>query len=804
MKIEDVNVELVKTTEELGSFTSAATEAFEVALDTETYGWENGGTPQLRVISAAMGNPGNERAFVIDCKNIDRKALAGALRGLRAVGWNANYDEPVLDAACGPLHLQWYDAMLVDAVCHQGEVGFDFYRGLAEVAAEKCGLVLEGKGTVQTSFDADSELTDEQVRYAALDAIATLRVAQVLRTHVDKEGLKRAVDLELQARPFLSLMERHGIPIAWDEWRAYIDNVDELLGDSLEKLAALTGGGQADIFSGKEKPLWKPDSPEDVKRALNEWAKVEVEAFFKTKEGKPRLLTRPDRVDKDTLREIGGELVETLLEYRDAKKIASTYGDNLAKWVGEDGRIRPKYLQVIGTDTGRLSSRNPNAQNLTPKLKPYLRPGAGRVFAYADLSQAELRDVAQESGDVTMTKVLREGRDIHVATAELMFSVDMEKTREENPETYDAMRKKGKTLNFGIVYGLGPAALGRSLTLSGVPTTTDEAKGLLSRYLEVYPGVAAWMGERDRFIRTLANNPPEVDLDATFALADMHPRVKAAVRAFKKTHGRNPDDGEVLDEIAPFGTVRRDLSEDLGREPTDQEVEAARVQLLDRIAWVRKFRAPVVLGAGGTPLGFVSKTASGRQRRFQLSVDSFLLSIAMIAAQSRKPGPIALRDAFALRHGVTLSRDGRAVPRDALVKVFEDRKLRREFCDWVLSQVPADARRWLAQKAAGDRISAMGNAYRNAPIQGGVADIVLDAYGRLAEQLRDHRDIWPVQTVHDSIVLECDEADGEKVARMLKTALEQAMAQACPDVPAVADADVRTSLSDGSVIQVIE
>jgi DNA polymerase I-like protein with 3'-5' exonuclease and polymerase domains len=106
----------------------------------------------------------------------------------------------------------------------------------------------------------------------------------------------------------------------------------------------------------------------------------------------------------------------------------------------------------------------------------------------------------------------------------------------------------------------------------------------------------------------------------------------------------------------------------------------------------------------------------------------------------------------------------------------------------------------LARTALADRIGAMGNAFRNAPIQGGVADVALEAYGRLAQVLGSWNDVWPVQTVHDSITLEVDARDAVAVAVALRDAMEAAMAGFCPDVPAVADADIRTSLDDGSVV----
>ena len=787
----------------LAEFLEVFRSGTEQALDTETYGWEDGGDPQLRVVSAAAVVDGAERAWVVDCKDLDRAAVVAGLEGVTASGWNASYDEKVFNIAAGRrTAVVWFDAMLADAVCHQGETGFDFYRGLAQVANELCGIVLDGKGTTQTSYDESTPLSAEQVRYAALDAVATMRVARVVKAQAAEGGLTVADSLEQRARPFLSSMQVHGLPIDWDGWRGELDKLQDGMDGSLAELADLTGGGQADIFSMMEKPTWKPDSSVDVKRVLNEYEPDRVRAYFTKQVGEARLFEKPDKADKDALKSIGGPLCESLLAYRDRKKVLSTYGDNLAEWIAADGRMHPEYLQVIGTDTGRLSSRKPNAQNFTPRLKPYFRPaGEGRVFAYADLSQAELRFLADSSGDEAMLAAFRAGRDIHVATAERMFGVDMEALHDDDPKKYKEYRSKSKTLNFGIVYGLGPGALANTLTLNGVETTPDEAKQLLAAYLAAYPGVKAWLAQRDGFVRSLAANPPQVDLQATLALRDLHGPVKGAVQRFRKAEGRLPDDDELLSAMYPSGRIVRELAERLGREPSDAEVANETAAVRQRITWARSYRAAVVLGTDGSPVGFTSYTKVGRQRRFQVLTDSLLLAMATVVCQSRKPSGTQLRDGFARTRGIELSRNGRSLNRDELAKAFEDRALRRDFVDHVISVSDPGVADWLVRKALGDRIGAMGNAYRNAPIQGGVADVVLDAYGRLWDAIKDRPSVWPVQTVHDSITLECDEDEVDEVAALLKTCLEDAMGALCPNVPAKADADVRTSLDDNDVVR---
>lgn len=827
----EVPVTLVRDRAGVDAFARAVAAAERIAIDTETHSWNSSFHGVMRVLIAAMrDSDGIESCYVVDVRDVDAALLAPILAGVEVDGWNGTFDARVTDDAIfTPANanrphdgrfksIRWYDGMFADAVLHQGVTGFTWFHGLAWATRRYLGFTLEGKGTTQTSFTADDDLSDEQLQYAALDAITTLRVCDHLRGLVEQAGLTRALQLELRARPFLDHMERAGLPFDWVGWKAYLAELSEKKDEMLDRLSQLTGGGQPNIFTGLEIPAWKPNSADDVKAQLNKHCRDLVLQYFENSTGTARLFEKPDKADKDTLKAVGGELCKALLEYRDVEKILSTYGENLEEYRGSDERMHPQYLQIVGTNTGRLSSRKPNAQNFTPRAKPYFRPLMdGRVFVYADLSQAELRFLAQESGDEAMLSAFREGKDIHVATAERMFSVDMADLKDSDPGQFKVFRSKAKTLNFGIVYGLGPAALANSLTLSGVPTSTEEGKALLDAYLLAYPQVAAWLKKRDDFIRSLADNPPQVDLAATLRLKDIHGSVVSAAKAFTKVNGRAPEDDELTERVFPKATLAEALAQRLGREVTADEVDAEFEVRMTEVAWAREFEAPVVLAVDGTPVGFSSFTKVGRRRQFQISTDSLLLSMATMAAQDRVPRPngarragrtpwATARDEFAAANRVTLAKpSGEVLDRDTLKKVFEDRELMRSFINMYLSKVGADARNRWVQGAARDRISAMGNAFRNAPIQGGVADVALAAYGHLFDEVLDagsaFADVVPVQTVHDSITFECNEADAPALARLLKTVMEKAMSNLCPDVPAVADADIRTSLDDKSVLE---
>ncbi len=424
-----VPVCVIRDAGQLAALHRALADAVALAIDTETHV----ASGALRVVSLATRSAaGTEQAWVVDVRDVAAPKLAPLLVGHVADGWNAAFDAAVLDAAvfepagvAPSERLGWWDAMLADALLHQGRSGFGFYHGLAWATQHYLGVEAEGKGTTQLSFDPTSELTDEQIAYSASDAVATLWVADRLRTELADAGLWEVAALEMAARPFLDRLSRTGFPFDGPGYRAFLDQQAHALRHCVTELAELTGGGQTNLFSPDLEPAWNPASEPQTKQALNRHCPALVEAYFQHTEGHGRRFQASDPLTAAVLAEIGGELAETLVRYRHHAKLVSTYGESLLGHVGADGRIRPQYLQVVGTSTGRLASRLPNAQNLAPETKPFVRPAPGRVLVHADLSQAELRWMAQVSGDPVLQAALHGGGDVHVATASAMFEEDV-------------------------------------------------------------------------------------------------------------------------------------------------------------------------------------------------------------------------------------------------------------------------------------------------------------------------------------------------------------------------------------------
>jgi len=195
-------------------------------------------------------------------------------------------------------------------------------------------------------------------------------------------------------------------------------------------------------------------------------------------------------------------MIPVFLEYRQLYKLVSTYIDALPKSVGEDGRVHSTF-NVEGSATGRLSSTNPNLQNIPIRseiggeIRKAFVATKGKILLKADYSQIELRIMAHLSKDPNLTKAFKDGIDVHVATAAKIFKVSIEEVTKEQ-------RNVGKTMNFATLYGQGPRALSQQL---GVDFAT--AKTYIEEYFAGFPKVKLWMqqtlefGYKNGYVETL-------------------------------------------------------------------------------------------------------------------------------------------------------------------------------------------------------------------------------------------------------------------------------------------------------------
>jgi len=325
------------------------------------------------------------------------------------------------------------------------------------------------------------EVDRERIReYAVEDADVTWQLKNVFEPLLRKEGLDRlAKEIEMPLISVLAGMERDGIRIDESVLKKYAVSLRETI---------IRLEGEIYSLAGQE---FNISSPKQLGEILFVRLRLDDNARL-TK-------TRQYRTDEEVLQRLTSKhpVIAKVLEYRGLRKLLSTYVESLPELVDRrTGRIHTTYNQAVAS-TGRLSSTNPNLQNIPVRdeegreIRKAFIPEAGKIFLSADYSQIELRLMAHLSGDSGMISDFLSGQDIHAATAAKIFGVPVgDVTRE--------MRARAKTANFGIIYGISAFGLSERLTIG-----RKEAKELIDGYFNSYPGVKAFMDDSIRRAREL-------------------------------------------------------------------------------------------------------------------------------------------------------------------------------------------------------------------------------------------------------------------------------------------------------------
>ena len=307
---------------------------------------------------------------------------------------------------------------------------------------------------------------------AGLAAWTGLMSIDPVLKRLDEEGMKALyLDVEMPLTAVLASMENEGILTSRDELVRY----SEMLGARVDELTQ-------EIYeeAGEE---FNINSPKQLGVILFE--KMKLPGGKKTKTGYSTAADVLEKLAPDY------KIVANILEYRTYSKLKSTYADGLQTNIESDGKIRTTFNQTI-TATGRLSSTDPNLQNipmredLGRKIRKCFYPAEGCVFVDADYSQIELRVLAHMSGDEKLIEAYREAKDIHRTTASQVFHVPFD-------EVTDQMRRNAKAVNFGIVYGISSFGLSQGLSIS-----RKEAQDYINDYFHTYPKIKAFL---DRLVR---------------------------------------------------------------------------------------------------------------------------------------------------------------------------------------------------------------------------------------------------------------------------------------------------------------
>ena len=328
--------------------------------------------------------------------------------------------------------------------------------GFEDVAQEHLGLMIDPK----------TEL-EKMVCYEAYAAFAS---SEVLEEKLKKEEMwKLFTEIEMPLVFTLFHMEQNGVRVEAEELKSY----GEQLGGKIVQL-------EKEIYelAGEE---FNINSPKQLGVVLFEH--LSLPNGKKTKTGYSTAADVLDKLAPDY------PIVAKILEYRQLAKLKSTYADGLAVFIHEDDhRIHGKFNQTV-TATGRISSTEPNLQNIPARvelgrlIRKVFVPEEGYVFVDADYSQIELRVLAHCSGDAALIEAYREAKDIHRITASQVFHTPFD-------EVTDLQRRNAKAVNFGIVYGISSFGLSQDLSI-----TRKEATEYIDRYFETYPGIKKFLDD---------------------------------------------------------------------------------------------------------------------------------------------------------------------------------------------------------------------------------------------------------------------------------------------------------------------
>ena len=469
-----VDYQLVDTEEKKAEMLQKLLTTEILSIDTETTGTD----PMTAELVGMSFSDAENRAWYVPvpadrteaCRIVDSlRPLYENAQSLK-VGQNIKYDMIVLQNYGVHVQGKLFDTMLAHYVLqpelrHNMDYLAEIYLHYQTIHIDE---LIGPRGKGQKSM---RDLPPADVyRYACEDADVTLKLKNVLEQELKKQGVEQLFyDIEMPLVPVLVNMETNGVRIDTEALRQSSAHFTARLQQIEEEIYQMSG------------EAFNISSPKQVGEILFDKLKIG---------GKPKKTKTGQYVtSEEVLESLRGkhDIIGKILEHRGLKKLLGTYIDALPQLINpQTGRIHTSFNQAV-TATGRLSSSNPNLQNIPirdedgKEIRKAFIPDDGCEFFSADYSQIELRIMAHLSGDANMIEAFTSGHDIHAATAAKIYKVDIKDVTSD-------MRRKAKTANFGIIYGISVFGLAERMNVS-----RQEAKELIDGYFETYPQVKAYM-----------------------------------------------------------------------------------------------------------------------------------------------------------------------------------------------------------------------------------------------------------------------------------------------------------------------
>ena len=475
----DSSYKCISTKDDLDKLIKNASQAKTLALDTETTGLDYMDS-DLVGISMSF-TPGEAFYIPINHKDnsspqLDMDYVLEELRPLledseqKIIGQNIKFDMNILSQHGINISSIKNDTMMMSYVLdasatrHNLDALSSYYLGYKTSTFED----VAGKGVKQVTFDEVS--IADATHYAAEDADVTLRLYEELLSKLESvESLKKLnEDIEIPLIEVLSEMEQNGAVLNSKILNAQSKDLSNRI-KKIEKKAYGLAGDEFNLGSTKQ---------------LREifFDKLGYRVIKKTPGGQPS-------TDEKVLAELAEEyeLPKILLEHRTLSKLKSTYTDKLPSQISiSTGKVHTSFHQAV-TTTGRLSSSDPNLQNIPirtedgRRIRQAFEPSKGHKFVSADYSQIELRVMAHMSKDEGLLTAFQDGEDVHSKTASEVFNVDIEAVTTD-------LRRNAKAINFGLIYGISAFGLGKQLNIN-----RNLAAEYMAMYFEKYPGVKKYM-----------------------------------------------------------------------------------------------------------------------------------------------------------------------------------------------------------------------------------------------------------------------------------------------------------------------
>lgn len=477
MDMPHPNYEYIDSTEEALKHIDRIERYDIIEVDTETTGLD---PLSNKVVLLQIGII--NKSFVFDVRegNVDARIFKPLLESNKILKLlqNAAFDYEMLKTNFGIVLNRVYDLMIAEQLLN---LGLHYKSSLDYMVAKYFSLHMP-KDVASSFNDYHQKYAEHQLRYAANDVSILRDIYNFQLPLLQRDGLMRAAKLEFDFIKPLAEMELNGVLLDVPKWRDIINEMiveRDRLRFELHNVFDATVD-QTTLFGVS---LLNLDSPSQIIKGLTSLG-VDVESTDV----------------KELSKHKGNPIVDLLLGYRKHEKFITTYGEAMINRIHpKTGRLHTSFKQMV--DTGRLSSSNPNLQNI-PKEQRYrscfmARPGYKLITS--DMSQAELRILADYSQDPAFLDAYNSGQDLHTRTASDIFGVTQNEVIKDKKLSDDDVNKKGyrtaaKALNFGLIYGL--TKIGLSIRLG---VSESKAEGYINAYFSKYKSIKSWLDKASRF-----------------------------------------------------------------------------------------------------------------------------------------------------------------------------------------------------------------------------------------------------------------------------------------------------------------